>query len=1682
MTIEIPSGSKSMTLPNGMEVQIPDGAKTMDVPDELFKTQEPTTQQVPQAQNPIAQQQQPQETKTSTAATTTEQPKKEYGLLEKVWDVATNSPVANFIPTKLKEWWDDDKTIKHDSKIDNDFRHNVSALSNPSDPTLTGMVGEWIGSEKLKEAGKRTFTQKDVDDYRDNVLKVAGEKYDVRFDEKTNDAYTRLKGTDGEFEKVLNDIGDASWDELGTRMRANLAQVGTEVGLDIGAGVAFDRKYGKYIKHPALRFVADGLVATVVTAPASSAVGSVAQTAYSGEEISTKRLMEKSKEEALDNTLATAAAMTGIGVLSLGARAAAKANPFHSVKGGKDDYKEQGLYEVPAKPDYIKAEDISANPITTVKNMESRYRTESKKRDDTLALIAKQKAEAEDIYKDFGGVSEQTEIVEMAGQSNTKEILGNHFNHSQKRVNAEVQNSLQLTQNFKKKFGLNDKTSADFYRFMRGGMQRVKDFYSSYYAQAQDLLLEEMGDDVVKVSSQTQSKLNELISEAKHPLNVENTRLSEAQKNEFNKDYQDLLEMTKRDFTEDVPVWNEKKEAFEYVQKDTKSYTVNGLFDVQKKFNAFLYKHKDKFTKLQMDELDKVKEAIYVDVYRAIETKDLPSDVKLNLQDLWSDANKGYSNYKELIRRSDVLGKLVEDDVAFDVAKFASDVFKNINKRDAGDFDILYTFGKELKKTGGNLDEFYSSIIDGMLVGTRDIKAPTGEVSQGAMRTIKHQNQSLEIMDFDAFHKAFNSIDETTLKKIFGLSPRGEQVLSSLKKFDDLASRESVLQQTLLNKEFKMSETAMQQHDQGKLMYSTNYGIKAMLWDSWAKYVMKNKAYEDFLLKAITKPRYEDIEPLLKKLDYDQREVPPLQRVDIEALRADLKAANEIAQQTMQKLKEVETTTGKPSTPQQVEEVTISGLLEYKATRDPSVRDFEIERLHAKELAKSEGMGEDRIARVNNFDDLGREIKDFKLERNEITMAHRRNPPPKGSEDAYKAMDEVLSANTQEKKSVEQIHDDMSVENVVQGEEELDLISKARADSSATPRDVERTLKVPVVKIEKWLKPNQISASGMYSQKEQSLKNMKSNTDVEIKFSDVDFNKYYKLANGMMPTFQGAKKEMGTIVPQIVKSIFNPQELKQIDTIKDYFGGGGSWGLFMAKTELLPNIKYIDIYEYSPARKQKIEFTHSHYKEIISYFQSDEAYKLMKYILDTEQQAGNVGSGYGIQKQIIEDLLKNAKNYDEVKQSALIALADYTTLSRGRKADPSQALKQMVEQLHGIGKAVDELKAKDVQIRYYQADSYALDHQAGSNILTMMDPPYLKTAGYSWVDIESGKLVKADTAVGMDIYTKTWQMINSLKEKGNSIIYTDEAYYKKSLYENYVNEDKVISEHGKNGYDMTIDIANKSDLFMEFPVDKRTETLSVIKSNKFKKEVDNGTDTRTEKMDNPSSNNGTNQVERSRDSNDEARGEYSELDDGAAQESSSTDKPDARVDADEPKQLEPKQEIDYGLKAQELNQNPPDLIELKALDKLAGNINFTHQVFMALRQSASGKPNQMNEYGAKLYQEAIEKYGDVLQREMEKIQYPPTPDNLKRLDILRGYFRYMKDSGQIEDGFASVVNPQAFKAMMEDLKSGKSIFRNAEYEDMYYDLQKLYEELAPQIEPLYHTKPKNTKPYTADER
>lgn len=80
--------------------------------------------------------------------------KKEYGTLEKIYDVVTNNPVANYIPNKIKEW----SGIDEDKKVDRETLYNIESLAKVD----TRLVGD--------------ATPKQKEQYLLNVAKVLDKK------------------------------------------------------------------------------------------------------------------------------------------------------------------------------------------------------------------------------------------------------------------------------------------------------------------------------------------------------------------------------------------------------------------------------------------------------------------------------------------------------------------------------------------------------------------------------------------------------------------------------------------------------------------------------------------------------------------------------------------------------------------------------------------------------------------------------------------------------------------------------------------------------------------------------------------------------------------------------------------------------------------------------------------------------------------------------------------------------------------------------------------------------------------------------------------------------------------------------------------------------------------------------------------------------------------------------------------------------------------------------------------------------------------------------------------------------------------------------------------------------------------------------------------------------------------
>lgn len=83
-----------------------------------------------------------------------QKPKKEYGTLEKIYDVVTNNPVANYIPNKIKEW----SGIDEDKKVDKETLYNIESLAKVD----TRLIGD--------------ATPKQKEQYLLNVAKVLDKK------------------------------------------------------------------------------------------------------------------------------------------------------------------------------------------------------------------------------------------------------------------------------------------------------------------------------------------------------------------------------------------------------------------------------------------------------------------------------------------------------------------------------------------------------------------------------------------------------------------------------------------------------------------------------------------------------------------------------------------------------------------------------------------------------------------------------------------------------------------------------------------------------------------------------------------------------------------------------------------------------------------------------------------------------------------------------------------------------------------------------------------------------------------------------------------------------------------------------------------------------------------------------------------------------------------------------------------------------------------------------------------------------------------------------------------------------------------------------------------------------------------------------------------------------------------
>jgi hypothetical protein len=259
----------------------------------------------------------------------------------------------------------------------------------------------------------------------------------------------------------------------------------------------------------------------------------------------------------------------------------------------------------------------------------------------------------------------------------------------------------------------------------------------------------------------------------------------------------------------------------------------------------------------------------------------------------------------------------------------------------------------------------------------------------------------------------------------------------------------------------------------------------------------------------------------------------------------------------------------------------------------------------------------------------------------------------------------------------------------------------------------------------------------------------------------------------VMPGFQGGKYQMAEEAVAAIHDLYPTAVREQIDTIVDYFGGGGFWGAFLGLTSF-PNAKRLVVMERNELRSGKIRLYHENGDRVAALFDVPEAKQLFADAMALAEDATS-GTAFGDRVEVLAKD-RRAELPEAVFQLAGAVVDSAKMNARGRAEDEvgeltAEATFEKVKRLVirdavEAFKGAQALRSRGVQIDVVTADSYKAANPApGPRTVAVMDPPYYLTTGYN------GKIVRLGT------YQQTAAKLLALKAEGNGIVYTDSAWW-----------------------------------------------------------------------------------------------------------------------------------------------------------------------------------------------------------------------------------------------------------------------------------------------------------------
>ena len=274
----------------------------------------------------------------------------------------------------------------------------------------------------------------------------------------------------------------------------------------------------------------------------------------------------------------------------------------------------------------------------------------------------------------------------------------------------------------------------------------------------------------------------------------------------------------------------------------------------------------------------------------------------------------------------------------------------------------------------------------------------------------------------------------------------------------------------------------------------------------------------------------------------------------------------------------------------------------------------------------------------------------------------------------------------------------------------------------------------------------------------------------------------------VFPHFQGNKAEMADRTSQAIRKTMTKAERDHYTTVVDYFGGGGCWGLYHALTNF-ENARQLVVNEWEQGRIAKIRLLHEKGAAV-----ADEASKLiiedlyaeLKKACQVGANGGESGSGSTIANKLEPLAARYAEDADKLGLVYAVIDCAHTMLANRTDANGNPSFDAgfdaVIENLREDGRkakeAADAFKSRGGQIAYRQGDAASFaDAPAGDQVVAVCDPPYYLTAGYNGqvsVPIDAG-------GMGWD-YKTTRRLLDDLVDKGDAVVYTDEAWWFKESY------------------------------------------------------------------------------------------------------------------------------------------------------------------------------------------------------------------------------------------------------------------------------------------------------------